>query len=270
MFAKLDNRYCFSGKLQATSALHIGSGSQDDNSDMPVIRDSNGRPFIPGSSLRGVMRSLVERTLAGVMPHRTCLLFDRSSHSHCPTVNEDARKLVATTTESRGVDAAVLLLLAPNPALGRLCDTCLLFGSPFMASKLKIADLPLLDAESALSVRHGVGIDRDTGRAADAVKYDYEVVEMKSPGWTFRLEVIGENLNANDFSLLAIAWKQMESTLTVGGKAGSGLGRCKLTLETVRYFNTPQTLKAFLLGEGERGYATKNPAEMGRLLQSVL
>ncbi|HPE21255.1 MAG TPA: type III-A CRISPR-associated RAMP protein Csm3 [Candidatus Mcinerneyibacteriales bacterium] len=52
------------GKIKALSGLHIGAGSNAldiGGIDNPVIKDSAGRPYIPGSSLKGKMRCLLER-----------------------------------------------------------------------------------------------------------------------------------------------------------------------------------------------------------------
>jgi CRISPR/Cas system CSM-associated protein Csm3 (group 7 of RAMP superfamily) len=44
--------------LQAKSALSIGSGEADGVYDHPIVRDANGLPAIPGTSLAGVLRHL--------------------------------------------------------------------------------------------------------------------------------------------------------------------------------------------------------------------
>lgn len=258
MFGKLENRYCLLGTLEFSSAVHVGSGSQEENTDMPVVRNGDGRPFIPGSSLRGVMRSFVERTLAGLASGRGCILFDEQSHPDCPSAG--GKETIERAIESEGLDRALEVMMSPIPVKGKLCDVCRLFGSPFMASKLKISDLQL-EGTSSTSMRHGVGIDRDTGRARNGVKYDFEVLEAQAAKTKFHLSIIGENLDATDLALLAIAWKQMDRVLTVGGKAGIGLGRCKPVLTKVKYFNSIATLKAYLLSEGD-GYAEKTGQQM--------
>jgi CRISPR-associated protein Csm3 len=52
------------GKLECLTGLHIGQGkdtSQIGGVDSPVVRDPHSRqPYIPGSSLKGKMRSLLE------------------------------------------------------------------------------------------------------------------------------------------------------------------------------------------------------------------
>lgn len=52
------------GTVELLSGLHIGAGKDEieiGGVDMPVIKDSvSGEPYIPGSSLKGKMRSLLE------------------------------------------------------------------------------------------------------------------------------------------------------------------------------------------------------------------
>lgn len=58
-------RVIITGRIRALTGLHIGGSPGAlaiGNVDMPVIRDAvTGRPYIPGSSLKGKMRSLAEK-----------------------------------------------------------------------------------------------------------------------------------------------------------------------------------------------------------------
>ena len=45
--------------IEAVTPLAIGSGQSDIFSDALVIRDVNGLPYIPGSSLAGIVRSMI-------------------------------------------------------------------------------------------------------------------------------------------------------------------------------------------------------------------
>jgi CRISPR-associated protein Csm3 len=62
---KLYGRIILRGNITLLSGLHIGGASGAlaiGSLDMPVIRDAvSGRPYIPGSSLKGKMRSLSEK-----------------------------------------------------------------------------------------------------------------------------------------------------------------------------------------------------------------
>jgi len=62
---KLLGRIIITGNIECKTGLHIGGSAGTlsiGNVDMPVIRNAiNGQPYIPGSSLKGKLRSLSEK-----------------------------------------------------------------------------------------------------------------------------------------------------------------------------------------------------------------
>ena len=56
--------------LQARSALSIGTGGTDGVFDHPIVRDANGLPLIPGTSLAGVLRRPRPLRASGTRPRR--------------------------------------------------------------------------------------------------------------------------------------------------------------------------------------------------------
>ncbi len=62
---RLKGRVFIEGRIRAVTGLHIGAGRSSveiGGQDNPVVRDPvTGRPYIPGSSLKGKVRSLLER-----------------------------------------------------------------------------------------------------------------------------------------------------------------------------------------------------------------
>lgn len=60
---RLLGKYIIEAEIEAQTGLHIGSSKDTmkiGDVDNPVIRDANGIPYIPGSSLKGKMRTLME------------------------------------------------------------------------------------------------------------------------------------------------------------------------------------------------------------------
>lgn len=84
MFEKLENRFFFTGEILLLNEFHIGSGKGDVRTDALVIKDNRNKPFIPGSSLRGALRSTIERIVnsIGLNP---CLLINGND---CITTSE--------------------------------------------------------------------------------------------------------------------------------------------------------------------------------------
>lgn len=61
---KLIGKLIFEGDLHCETGLHVGAGKgslEIGGSDNPVVKDAFGRPYVPGSSLRGKIRSLLEQ-----------------------------------------------------------------------------------------------------------------------------------------------------------------------------------------------------------------
>ena len=67
--AKILQKIVFTGTLQLDSPLMIGSGTETEKrkneADIHVLKDKLERPFIPGTSLAGVLRSWLAEEDAG-------------------------------------------------------------------------------------------------------------------------------------------------------------------------------------------------------------
>ncbi len=244
----LRNRYRFEGRLELLSPLRLSSGRASDVTDAPLMRDRAGTPYIPGSSLRGVLRSELERLIAGAgLPDgpRSCILFSKDeSPGACISVNRLKQEELLEKKEDEAL-----------AYLGKhLCDLCRLFGSPVYASRLAIEDAYLVNPAGVAdrsNVRDGVGIDRDTGAARENVKFDYEVLE-KGDGTFFTFHMQVENLGeagSHDTTLLELALALLEQGLFVGGKRSAGLGQIKLQRDSlkVRGFRSAEALWKALL-----------------------
>lgn len=79
MFEKLKNRYVLKGRVILDAALHIGSGQSSFEIDALVIKDAHGKPYIPGSSFKGILRSTVERIVPNLDGFRTCALIKNAN-----------------------------------------------------------------------------------------------------------------------------------------------------------------------------------------------
>ncbi len=228
----LRNRYVFQGQLVMQTALHIGGGKIAlTNSDSPVVLTPEQQPFIPGSSLKGALRSTIEKIVPNLPGFSSCALIDLSEdelkaayergEKICPTVRQ--REIAQVRRREPTLAEQITL-----EAIRDLCDTCLLFGSPFTAARVSISDLYMPDEEwsGMVQVRDGVAIDRDTEKARDRLKYDFEVVPASA---SFNLEIVLENATKRDIQLLCVGLSEFVHGFgTVGGKRSRGLGVAQL------------------------------------------
>src|SRR6516162_7831549 len=68
---KLVGKLILSSDLHCETGLHIGAGKgslEIGGADNPVVKDAFGLPYIPGSSLRGRVRSLLENAMGLTSP----------------------------------------------------------------------------------------------------------------------------------------------------------------------------------------------------------
>lgn len=283
--SRLQTRYRVQGKLILETALHLGGGRNPaKGTDSPVIRDGFGRPFIPGSSIKGAVRAAVER-IVPTLNINACGLYDRTAdclsalpENHPPrlaygvlqkslgqkasdskeikeaisTLLTEEEKKQAGLSNSQEITEDLLLLLLDR----HLCQVCKTFGSPFLASVIFFHDAAV-DVEQWVGitqVRDGVGIDRDSGRAVDKLKYDYEIVP---PETAFDFSMTIETDDPLSLGLAAVGLNELvNGNIPLGGIRSRGLGRCRLDAD-----NT--TVKSVNLGEMEalKAYLTKGETQ---------
>ena len=230
---ELLNRYQFKGRLVMQTALHIGGGRVTLRvSDSPVVLTPEEIPFIPGSSFKGALRSTVEKLVPDLPGLYSCGLIELSDEDieerkkngmrMCPTVRQrdvQRQRRNASPEEQEKIKKEIY---------DTLCDTCQLFGSPFAASRINVSDLYMPEEEwsGIIQVRDGVVIDRDSEKAKDRLKYDFEVVPASA---TFNLEITLENATPQDLQLICVGLSEFVHGFgVIGGKRSRGLGVCLL------------------------------------------
>ncbi len=258
MFHEFQSHLVLTGNLLAQSALRVGAGraTEPGGSDLPVLRDTQDRPYVPGSSLKGVLRSRVEQMLRAFGDHgytacnptddkAWCILSgerkrergwkypDHSNTNNKPIGIRDLEKgLEDFPTEERDKRLAARVWKES-------CLVCRTFGSPWLASHLHIKDLQV-DPElwfNQYQVRDGVAIDRDTETAAEGLLYDFEVVPADT---VFRCEIRMENGEPWQLGMLLLGLKPFErGEMALGGFRSRGLGVVRLDWQG-RYYEVPR------------------------------
>ncbi len=159
MFERLDSRALIQYTIKTKSDLHIGGHGTTTPAevDMPVLKNGKDYPIIPGSSLKGVLRTEMERLLKGLKID-TCTV---------PGVCKSKNRKVESE-----------------------CPVCMLFGSAELAASVRIKDATANHKKTV--IRDGVAIERKTRKAKGSAKYDIEAVPQ---GTEFYGDVIIENLD---------------------------------------------------------------------------
>lgn len=257
MFDTFQSRLTIKGYLVADSALRIGTGrvSTVTGTELAVIRDTRGRPFIPGSSLKGALRSHLEALVRG----RASQDADLNRFACDPTSNEclDADQMRRLKNEYRDNDAGLAEAVAQES-----CLVCQTFGSPWLASPVRVRDLPVVTSEwfDQFDVRDGVAIDRDKGTVAVG-PYDYEVVPA---GTRFELHIVAENLADWQRGMLWLGLLALErGDVPLGGFTSRGLGWVRLEDKKVLFLEGAAAL-IDLIGGAKAGQEIDDQAEEPR------
>lgn len=240
-FDRLTERHRLTGRLITRTTLHIGGGQAhwESASDLPILRDAQNRPFVPGSSIKGVVRSTIESLVRGAAGEgsnpalRACdPLSEKPCGWHEPGGRKDAMQEIARTH----------------------CAVCRIFGSHLLASHVRISDALLQEQSRArIELRDGVAIDRDLRTVYGGQKYDFEVV---APGAAFDLEVFVDNPEDWVMGLLLMGFEQLNQGFTaLGGFGSRGLGRVAVEWTEL----STCTAKALLDGQEP---VVRGPAEL--------
>jgi CRISPR-associated RAMP protein (TIGR02581 family) len=226
-FDTLHSRIRVTGQLAVLTSLRIGTGGDTgvSGTDLPVMRDSFDRPFIPGSSFKGVLRATLEALLRGlsddprVQRERLACTVLVPSQRCIP----DARIRGWRDGEARGDPEKLASLV-----LDHSCLICRTFGSTWLASHVAVRDLTV-DPRiwfGQFEVRHAVAIDRDSETAGANLLYDFETVP---PGTRFELTIEADNLADWQKGLLLLGLQRfVDGELALGGGRSRGLGCVEL------------------------------------------
>lgn len=226
--------------IEVVDPMLIKSGqatvSGVDMSFVRTYRDGSAAPFIPGSSLKGVIRSHAEKICRSLRPEAVpvCLPYVDPVRSDSPQEREQA------SCGLRISRSAANETITSWDAYRCSCPACRLFGSLAFTGRFATSDSRIEDGY-VTEIRDGVGIDRTTGGAASGVKYDLEVL---SKG-TFKTVLEIRNFERWQVGLLALVLRDMEEELVrIGSGKSRGLGKFRGTVDRfeLSYFNaTPKT-----------------------------
>jgi CRISPR-associated RAMP protein (TIGR02581 family) len=230
-FETLHSRIRLRGHLVALTGLRIGAGRDTDvtGNDLPVMRDASGRPYIPGSSLKGVLRAYLEAVLRGLHDDPEI----QRQRLACMVLQDEYRCIPSKQMQQWRDD---LLPDHPRELAQRVvqhsCMACQTFGSTWLASHIAIRDLLVQPALwfGQFEIRQGVSLDRDTETAGQGLLYSFETVP---PGTRFQLEMEADNLHDWQKGLLWLGVQSLlRGDLSLGGARSRGLGQVELVGDT--------------------------------------
>lgn len=228
-FDRFVRRVEIAATLHCDTALRIGAGRGGPDtlgSDLPILRTAGGEPVIPGSSLKGVVRSSVESVVRGLVPGDARRWACDPLSDRCFS-DEDERDL----RERKLSDAKKRARERRDGLRDNLCRICRTFGAPGLASHVTFRDATVT-ADTRVERRDGVAIDRDLGKVSGNKKYDFEVVPADT---RFRIVIAVDSAELWQEGLLVLGLDLLDSGFArLGGMTSRGLGKVTLEGHAVR------------------------------------
>lgn len=225
------------GPLLIKSGIPTLSGP--DMAFVKTWRNGTQEVYLPGSSLKGTLRSHAERIARTLNPIAACNPFadDGKADAFCGKCF-DARK-----KKNENIGNAL--------AYQESCPICRLFGSTWFAGRLATEDAYAVGNAPKPQQRDGVGIDRFTGGAAQGVKFDLEVITEA----TFATRLHLRNFELWQLGLLGFVLKDFaDGLIRIGAAKSRGLGRVRGEVKQVRVDflgpNAPQPQDGQLMLKG--------------------
>lgn len=218
---RLAGKLVIDASLVCLTGLHIGAGKgslEIGGADNPVVKDAFGRPVVPGSSLRGRLRSLLEQALGLTAPEEMVYLSRRRGQE--VRIHQSDRN-----------DDPVCLLFGRNPGRMDRVKGDAVESRHITPARLAIYDAPLevesitaqmreqLDDEMT-EVKSENAIDRITAQA------NPRTLERVPAGARFRVRLVIDILQEEDRQLVPYVVQGLrlleDAALGGGGSRGSG------------------------------------------------
>jgi CRISPR-associated protein Csm3 len=209
------------GEIQCQTGLHIGAGKgslEIGGADNPVVKDAFGIPYIPGSSLRGRLRSLLEQALGLALPNELVYVSKRRGQE-------------VRIHQSDRADDEVCVLFGRNPGRVERVNGDALETSNATPARLTVYDAPLVVDSITPQMRENLDDELTEVKSENAVdritsQANPRTLERVPAGARFRFRMVLDVLCEEDKALLARVSEAMrlleDDALGGGGSRGNG------------------------------------------------
>jgi CRISPR-associated protein Csm3 len=213
------------GDLECQTGLHIGAGKgslEIGGADNPVVKDAFGLPYVPGSSLRGKLRSLLERASGLAVPAELVYLSKRKGQE-------------VRIHQSDRPDDEICLLFGRNPGRMERVSGEALESASATPARLTIYDAPLLPDSITAQMRENLDDELTEVKSENAIdritsQANPRTLERVPAGARFRIRMVLDILCKEDRDLLPrlIEGLRLLEDDTLGGGGSRGSGRVRL------------------------------------------
>src|SRR6266568_1109206 len=218
---KLIGKLILEGEMLCETGLHVGAGKgslEIGGSDNPVVKDAFGRPYVPGSSLRGKIRSLLEQSGGLAVPSELVYLSRRKGQE-------------VRIHQSDRPDDEICLIFGRNPGRMERVQGESLDTSQATPARLAVFDAPLNPDSITAQMRENLDDELTEVKSENAIdritsQANPRTLERVPAGARFRVRMVLDVLCEEDKALAARLMEGLrlleDDALGGGGSRGSG------------------------------------------------
>jgi len=235
---KLIGKLILEGEMVCETGLHVGAGKgslEIGGADNPVVKDAHGRPYVPGSTLRGRIRALLEQSTGMAVPSELVFISKRKGQEvriHQSDRPDDEICILFGRSPGRMEKVGGGDVESNHATPARLS----VFDAPLVAESITPQMREMLDDELT-EVKSENAIDRITSQA------NPRTLERVPAGARFTIRMVLDILCAEDAALPPLVVQGLrlleDDALGGGGSRGSGrvrFDRLKLTWRGRDYY----------------------------------
>jgi CRISPR-associated protein Csm3 len=209
------------GEIHCQTGLHIGAGKgslEIGGADNPVVKDAFGIPYIPGSSLRGRLRALLEQTMGLAVPAELVYLSKRKGQE-------------VRIHQSDRADDEICVLFGRNPGRVDKVTGDPLEGATATPARLTVYDAPLVVDSITPQMRENLDDELTEVKSENAVdritsQANPRTLERVPAGARFKFRMVLDILCEEDKPLVARVAEGLrlleDDALGGGGSRGNG------------------------------------------------
>jgi CRISPR-associated protein Csm3 len=258
---KLIGKLILEGEIHCESGLHIGAGKgslEIGGADNPVVKDSHGRPYVPGSTLRGRVRALLEQATGMAVPSELVFLSKRKGQE-------------VRIHQSDRPDDEICILFGRSPGRMEKVGGGELDSNYATPARLSVFDAPLVTESITPQMRETLDDELTEVKSENAIdritsQANPRTLERVPAGARFKIRMVVDVLCPEDAALPALLVQGLrlleDDTLGGGGSRGSGrvrFGDLKLTWRGKDYYASGAAEREIASGADLAGLQGKLP-----------
>jgi CRISPR-associated protein Csm3 len=264
---KLIGKLILEGEMHCETGLHIGAGKgslEIGGADNPVVKDSHGRPYVPGSTLRGRIRALLEQATGAAVPSELVFISKRKGQE-------------VRIHQSDRPDDEICILFGRSPGRMEKVGGGEIESNFATPARLSVFDAPLVSDSITPQMRETLDDELTEGKSENAIdritsQANPRTLERVPAGARFRIRMVLDMLCAEDAALPGVLLQGLrlleDDALGGGGSRGSGRVRfseLRLTWRGKDYYASGAPEREIAAGADIAGLQAKLP-EIGEAL----